>query len=78
MGVISDIDVFFIRLMDAVEMWYDKNYMNIDHMKALHLEIVRLNYEPDRFRKTNNLYNERKQFLAEMHELVWETLTFSY
>jgi len=78
MGTVVDVDVFFIQLMNAVERWYDKHYMNVDNMKAFHLEIVRSNYKPDRFKETDDLYYERRQFLAEMHELVWEALTFSY
>jgi hypothetical protein len=78
MGEIYNIDIFYIQLMRSVNEWYDRNYMNVDNIKAIHLDTVNINYEPERFKKTTNLHDERKRFLAEIHELVWETLAFSY
>jgi len=78
MGDVLDIDIFFIQLNSAIESWYDLYYMDVDNTKVIHLETMRTNYEPERFRKTTNLHHEREKFLAEMHNLVWETLTYSY
>jgi len=78
MGIVADVDVFFIQLINAVEKWYDLNYMDISSMKGIHLDTVMINYRPERFRKSTNLNTERVNFLAEMHNLVWETTTLGY
>lgn len=64
-------DVFLITLTRDVSQWYDSFYNgNVISMKALHLIKLFEHYDPDRFRKCNNLNKERTLFLIEIQEEV--------
>jgi hypothetical protein len=64
-------DIFLITLIQDISKWYDKWYKgNLVAMKKLHINTLLSNYDPDRFKKCNNLCEERKKFLAEIQETV--------
>ncbi len=70
---IINVDVFCIQLIKSVEEWYDKNYMEIDNKKEIHVCKIKENYKLLRFKNAKNLHEEKKKFLSEIHALVWET-----
>jgi len=64
-------DIFLITLIQDISKWYDKWYMgDIIVMKNFHVKILLSHYDTDRFRKCNNLYEERIFFLTEVQDIV--------
>jgi hypothetical protein len=72
MGTVIKKDFFLITLIIGVSKWYDAWYQgNIISMKRLHINTLLLYYDPSRFKNCSNLYEERMNFLSEVHDMVY-------
>jgi hypothetical protein len=62
----GDTDLLYLRLRRDISKWYDTN--GDSEAKALHLHLLRKNYDPARF--VSDIGLERVKFLTELQEIV--------
>ncbi len=72
--MLSNKDIFLLRMVDSVSKWYDEHYFankfEIDRKKEFHIQTMKDNYNHWRFIVCKNLNEERIKFLTEMQEVV--------